>query len=130
MSKKDKLQKMGEFVVVDRQHPERNVSREVVVQSQQFADSLSIQANGKELLKEAIGEHLSTKRAEVIYWMRMIVERVEVMNRLITLSQKRLKLCHGQLAAIDKGQFYIDHKNQIVYEDDFLNTSWDSTATW
>jgi hypothetical protein len=129
MSKRNRKLLEGQSAALAR-HPERAVTPQILKQMREFSDSLAIQESGKTLLKSAIGEHLDNKRREVVYWMRMIVERVELMNRIIALSEKRLKLCHGQLAAIDKGQFHIDHKNQIVYDDDFLNTPWDNTATW
>jgi hypothetical protein len=125
--RKDKLERQSAAL---SRHPEREATPQILKQMRDFSTSLSLQEEGKTLLKSAIGEHLDKKRGEVVYWMRMIVERVELMNRIITLSEKRLKLCHGQLAAIDKGEFYIDHKNQIVYTNDFLNTPWDVTATW
>lgn len=88
------------------------------------------QGEGNKLLGEAVRDFQNKNREEVIYWVRMIVEREALMIRIINQSEKRLALIRGQLAAIEVGEFSILPNRQLFFKDERLNFSWDATAAW
>jgi hypothetical protein len=83
---------------------------------------------GKDLIREALTKRIDAQKAQVVGQVNLCMERLSVMQRLQEKTDKRVQFLKDQLAAINSGEFSIhDRTGEIIFKNEFLNTTWDQT---
>lgn len=90
---------------------------------------------GKNLVSQALNKFREKQSDSVLKQVGFLLERIDLMQKIIDKSQRRLDLCQGQMKAINDGKFKvrvdgISGDPYFVFEDEDLNVSWDATERW
>lgn len=86
---------------------------------------------GKSLIRDAIAEHQREHRGQAVAEVRLILERISLLQRLDKRTQLQLALCGAQLKAIDAGEFEMDDlKGELTFKKADLNVPRDEWGHW
>ena len=86
---------------------------------------------GGEILARAAGQFRSEREQYIVAQVKIILDRLSAIERIVRKSQKQAVLCRLQLSAIEANEFRISEQTlRIIFHDEEPNVSWDETATW
>ena len=96
---------------------------------------------GQHLIKEALAKFEDAQKKRIIQAVSDIMERISLMKRIQSKTQKRLVLLEDQMKALDEGKFKIIDVSMsgvpgqatqygIKFIDESLNIDWSATERW
>lgn len=96
---------------------------------------------GKQLIREAFADVQDRQKKLVVKEVSDIMERINLMERIASKTERRLKLCRDQMAAINAGKFKISEEGfagvpgsqmqpKLKFDNAELNIDWSATERW